>query len=322
MPDSERLLIVAPADYPLQLQGSPHLDRLAPYGDVVVYPDLPGSEAETLERVRDAAVILNSHGSFKWPGALLRQLPKLRLISMCSVGTDGVDKAAARELGITVCNQGNGTPPIVAEHEFALMLAVAKRLTQHTAAIKAGRWGHEEGVTLAGKTVGIIGTGKSGAVMARLCKAIGMDVAAWSFNPNAELAKDVPLTYMSLDELLMRADVVSIHTALSSDTRHLLGAEQFARMKDGAILVNGARGPVVETEALVAALRSGKLFGAGLDVFEQEPLPAGHPLTAFENVVLTPHIADGTPEGFDALNRDAVENVIAFLEGRPQNVVE
>jgi D-3-phosphoglycerate dehydrogenase len=321
MPDSPRVRIVAPADYPLQLQGSPHLDRLAPFGEVVVYPDLPRDDAETLKRVRDADVILNSHGSFKWTAAILRQLPKLRLISMCSVGTDGVDKAAARELGITVCNQGKGTPPIVAEHEFALMLAVAKRLAQHTAAMKAGHWGHEEGVTLRGKTAGIVGTGKSGAVMARLCAAIGMHVVAWSFNPNPGLAAEVPLTYVSLEDLLARSDVVSIHTALSADTHHLLGPDQFARMKPGAILVNGARGPVVDTEALVDALRSGKLFGAGLDVFEQEPLPPGHALLGFDNVVLTPHIADGTPEGFDALNRDAVDNVIAFLEGHPQNVV-
>jgi phosphoglycerate dehydrogenase-like enzyme len=220
-----------------------------------------------------------------------------------------------------VCNQGGGTAPIVAEHEFALMLAAAKRLAYQTAELKAGRWAPGEHMTLRGKTLGVVGTGNTGAEMARLARAIGMEVIAWTFRPSDERARALGVRNVTLDELLATADVVSLHVALTPETRHLIAARELALMKPGAILVNGARGAVVDTDALVAALRSGHLGGAGLDVFETEPLPAGHPLLALDQVVLTPHNADATPEGMDLLNRVAVDNVIAFLEGRPQNVV-
>ncbi len=318
---SERIRIVVPADSPAQVQGSPHLALLEPLGDVKVYNDRPRTQAEQVERARGAAVLINSHGSVKWPREVLEQLPGLRLISLCSVGTDCVDLDAARELGITVCNQGGKTAPIVAEHEFALMLAVAKRLAEYTISLKAGGWGGKELVTLRGKTAGIVGTGNSGRTMAELCRAIGMNVVAWTFTPDQAWAKEKGIRYASFDEVLRESDVVSLHVGLSERTRHLIGAEQFAMMKRGAIFVNGSRGPVVDTNALLAALQDGTLYGAGLDVFEEEPLPPGHPILTFENVVLTPHIADATPEGFEGLNIDAIENVVAFLEGRPQNVV-
>lgn len=318
---TDRIRIVVPADYPAQIQGSPHLALLEPYGDVEIFSDRPKSQAEQVERARGAAVLINSHGAIKWPREVLEQLPGLRLISLCSVGTDCVDLDAARELGIMVCNQGGKTAPIVAEHEFALMLAVAKRLGEYTIKLKAGGWGGRELVTLRGKTAGIIGTGNSGRTMAELCQAIGMNVVAWSFNPNENWASSRGIGYVPFDEALRVSDVVSVHVGLSDRTRHLIGKDQFGMMKRGAIFVNGSRGPVVDTEALLVALQDGTLFGAGLDVFEQEPLPPGHPITTLENVVLTPHIADATPEGFAALNIDAVENVVAFLEGRPQNVV-
>lgn len=318
---TERIRIVVPADYPAQVQGSPHLSLLEPYGDVEIFSDRPATHAEQVARAHGAAVIINSHGAIKWPREVLEQLPGLRLISLCSVGTDCVDLEAARELGITVCNQGGKTAPIVAEHEFALMLAVAKRLAEYTISLKGGGWGGAELVTLRGKTAGIIGTGNSGRHMAELCRAIGMDVVAWTFNPDEAWAGDKGVRYASFEDVLREADVVSLHVGLSDRTRHLIGRAQFAMMKRGVIFVNGSRGPVVDTEALLEALRDGTLFGAGLDVFEQEPLPAGHPIFGFDNVVLTPHIADATPEGFEALNIDAIENVVAFLEGRPQNVV-
>lgn len=318
---TERIRIVVPADSPAQVQGSPHLALLEPYGDVEIFSDRPASHAEQVERARGAAVIINSHGAIKWPRAVLEQLPELRLISLCSVGTDCVDLDAARDLGITVSNQGGKTAPIVAEHEFSLMLAVAKRLAEYTISLKAGGWHGPELVTLRGKTAGIIGTGNSGRHMAELCRAIGMNVVAWTFNPDEAWATERGVRYAAFEDVLREADVVSVHVGLSERTRHLIGAQQFGTMKRGAIFVNGSRGPVVDTEALMEALRNGTLFGAGLDVFEQEPLPPGHPILEFDNVVLTPHIADATPEGFEALNIDAIENVVAFLEGRPQNVV-
>ena len=320
-PGSERVRIVVPGDHPPQIAGSPHLARLEPHGDVTLHGDRPRTLEEQLARVRDAEVILNSRDALQWRAETLRRLPGLRLISLCAVGTDSIDLKTARELGVTVSNQGGSTAPIVAEHEFALMLAVAKRLAYQTAELKAGRWEAGRNITLSGKTLGVVGTGNTGSAMARLASAIGMEVVAWTFHPSPERARAIGVRYVELDELLRSSDVVSLHVALSERTRHLLGARELTLMKPGALLVNGSRGAVVETGALVEALRSGHLAGAGLDVFEQEPLPADHPLLALEQVVLTPHNADATPEGMDHLNRVAVDNIIAFLEGRPQNVV-
>ena len=201
------------------------------------------------------------------------------------------------------------------------MLATARRLGDSTRDIRAGEWPEGQLMTLRGKTVGIVGTGNSGLQMARLCRALGMDVVAWSFHPKPEEARAIGFRYLELDELLRQSHVVSLHVGLSEQTRGMIGAPQFALMHEGTILVNGSRGPVVENGALVEALRSGKLAGAGLDVFDPEPLPARHPLTGLPNVVMSPHAADATPEGFDLLNQTVVDNIIAFLEGKPRNVV-
>jgi D-3-phosphoglycerate dehydrogenase len=157
--------------------------------------------------------------------------------------------------------------------------------------------------------------------MARLGRALGMDVVAWTFHPEPARAAGLGVRYVALDDLLRTADVISLHVRLSPESRGLIGARELGLMKPGAILVNTARGPVVDTDALVAALESGRLAGAGLDVFDTEPLPPNHPILTCEQVVLTPHNADQTPEGMDILNAGVVDNVIAFLEGRPQNVV-
>jgi len=316
-----RLRIVVPGDYPLQVAGSPHLERLKPLAEVIIYPDIPQTLDERIARVRGADVVINSHGSMRWPAEVLERLAGVRLFALCSVGTDAVDLAAAARLGITVCNQGDSTAAIVAEHEFALMLATARRLGDSTRDIRAGGWPEGQLMTLRGKIAGIIGTGNSGLHMARLCKALGMEVVAWSFHPKPEKAAEAGFRYVEFDDLLRIADVVSLHVGLSETTRGLLGTPQFALMKRGAILVNGSRGAVVEMDALVAALGSGHLGGAGLDVVDPEPLPAGHPLSRLENVVLSPHAADATPEGFELLNSTTVDNIIAWAEGRPRNVV-
>lgn len=315
------VVIVIPGDDPPQIQGSPHLDRLRPYGEVRLHTDRPATPEETLERVRDAVCLVNTRGAIKWPREALLALPRLRMATVCGIGTDSFDLATARERGIVICNIPGKTAPIVAEHAFGLMLAVAKRAHYQTARLKAGRWGGIDNVYLHGKTLGVVGTGAIGSAMARLGRAIGMHVVAWTFRPTADRAAELGVRYVELDELLRTSDVVSLHVRLTPESRGLLGARELGLMKPGAILVNTARGPVVDTDALVAALHGGRLGGAGLDVFDTEPLPAGHPILACEQVVLTPHNADQTPEGMDLLNAGVVDNVIAFLEGRPQNVV-
>ena len=319
MPD--RLRIVIPGDDPPQMQGSPHLRRLEEYGEVILYTDRPETAEEKIDRVRGAGVMINSRGLVKWPGDVLRALPDLRMIATCSIGVDNFDLAVARESGIVICNQPGRTAPVVAEHAFGLMFALAKRAAYFTGAMKAGQWPRLDSYYLRGKTLGVIGTGPIGSEMARMARSVGMDVMAWTYHPSDERAREIGVTYVELDELFQKSDVISLHVMLTDESRHMIDANVLERMKPGALLINCGRGGLVDTDALVGALRSGHLGGAALDVFETEPIPADHPLLDMEHVVLTPHCADMTPEGVDLLNEGAVDNVIAFLEGRPQNVV-
>ena len=316
-----RATIVVPGDAPIQIAGSPHLSKLEPYGEVVIHSDRPQSSAEKVERAKDADVIMNTRGAVSWREEELSRLPKLKLIATCSIGTDMIDLEGARRRGIAVCNQPGRTAPVVAEHMFGLMFAAAKRAAFLTAGMKAGQWPRKDNVMLRGKVLGVVGTGAIGAEIARLAGAIGMEVIAWTFHPSQERAEKLGVRYVELDHLLQTADVVSLHVALTKDTENLIGERELNLMKPGALLLNGARGAVIDTPALVAALNSGHLGGAGIDVFDTEPPPADYPLFSCEQVVLTPHCADMTPEGVDLLNSGVVENVIAFLEGRPQNQV-
>ena len=318
---SDRVNILVPGDDPPQIGGSPHLERLQPYGELTLHTTRPQDKAEQIERARGFQVIINSRGSVTWRQDELRALPDLRMITTCSIGTDMIDLTVAKELSIVVSNQPGRTAPVVAEHMFGLLFTVAKRAAFQTAEVRAHKWTRRMNLGVQGKVLGIVGTGNIGAEMARLGKALGMEVIAWTFNPSPERARQLGVRFVGLDELLGQADYVSLHVALTHDTRHLIGEAQLARMKSGAVLLNGARGPVVDLDALAAVLDAGHLAGAGLDVFPDEPFEADHPIKNCEQVVLTPHAADQTPEGVDLLNGGAVDNVIAFLEATPQNNV-
>ena len=318
---STRAKIVVPGDNPPQIQGSPHLERLAPYGDVTLYTDRPESLEEQIDRTKDADVIMNTRGIVTWYAEALHQVPKLRLIATCSIGTDNIDLDTARELGVVICNQPGRTAPVVAEHGFGLMFAAAKRAAFMTSAVKEGGWPRMDNIYLQDKTLGIIGTGHIGAEMARLGRAIGMNVIAWTFNPSPERAAQLGVQYVELDELLQTSDVVSLHVKLTDDSREMIGQQELELMKPNALLINVARGDIVNTDALIESLNSGHLGGAAIDVYDEEPPPANHPLLACEQVILSPHCADMTPEGVELLNEGIVDNVIAFLEGKPQNVV-
>jgi D-3-phosphoglycerate dehydrogenase len=318
---SEGVNILVPGDDPPQIADSPQLDRLQSYGDVTLHTTRPADKAEQIDRARDFQVVINSRGSTTWREPELRALPDLKMITTCSIGTDMIDLAAAKQLGIVVSNQPGRTAPVVAEHMFGLLFSIAKRAAFQTAEIRAHRWTRRMNLGVQGKILGIVGVGNIGAEMARLGQAMGMDVIAWTFHPTAERAQKLGVRFVALDELLEQSDYVSLHVALTDDTHHLIGESQLARMKSEAVLLNGARGAVVDLDALARALDSGHLAGAGLDVFPDEPFEVDHPIKQCEQVVLTPHAADQTPEGVDLLNGGAVDNVIAFLEGKPQNNV-
>ena len=315
------MIVVIPADDPVQIGDSPHLERLRPRAELHVFRDRPSSPDEQVERVKDADILINSRGQVKWPAPLLARLPRLKMITTCSIGTDSIDLEAARERGIVVSNIPGRTAPVVAEHAFGLMFAAAKRVAFQTSELKSGRWTRAENIYLAGKTLGVIGTGAIGREMIRLGKAIGMNTVAWTFHPSADRANELGVEFVELDQLLSSADVVSVHVRLSPDSRGLIGSTEISRMKRGSLLVNTARGDIVDRDALIAALNNGHLGGAALDVFAQEPLPPNDPILKCQQVVITPHNADQTPEGIDLLNGGAVDNVLAFLDGKPQNVV-
>jgi len=319
--NNSKKLIVVPADSPTQIKGSPHLELLKKHAEVKVYADFPSTQAEKIRRVENADILINSRSSLHWSRDEFKSLPKLKMMSTCSVGTDGLDVDAAKEVGIIICNQPGTNAPFVSEHAIALMLAVAKRTSFYTAQLKSGVWFHVDGVYLAGKTLGIIGTGNIGKLTAEKAKALGLNVIAWTYNPNLDWSKSTGVEYVSLDELLKKSDVVSLHTRLSPDSEGLIGEKEIQLMKPGALLINVGRGPLIDTTAMVSALHSGHLGGAGLDVFDVEPLTKDHPIFDCENVVLTPHTADVVPEGVDVLNFGAVENVLAFLKGNPVNIV-
>lgn len=316
---SDRPLIVIPGDEPTQLAGSPHLERLKAYGEVVLYRDRPTNDGEKIRRARDAVCLINSRGSLTWPAQVLRQLPQLKMFAICGIGTDAIDLSVARELGVDVRNLPGRTAGIVAEHALGLLLAISKRAWYQTNELKQGRWAAGENIYLRGKTLGLLGAGPIAAEMARLALAIGMQVQAWTFRPSPERAQQMGMRFVEFEELLATSDCLSLHVKLSDQTRGLIGERELRLLRPGSLLVNTARGAIIDTAALVEALDSGHLAGAGIDVFDQEPLDADHPLLACQQVVLTPHNADQTPEGMELLNSGVVDNVIAFFEGREVN---
>ncbi len=290
------------------------LQRLAPLD---YYATLPGPEERLIERIAAAEVVLNIRASTRFTARVLTACPKLRMLSVWGTGTDHVDLVAAAERGVLVTDTPGVSAVSIAEHALALMLAVARRIPRMDASTRRGEWVRGQSIQLRGKTCGVIGLGAVGRQFARLAAAIGMRVVAWTMHPSPMEGVEL----MPLEELYRRSDVVSVHLRLSPETTGFLGAREFAMMKPGAILINTARGAIVDEAAMLDALRGGRLAGAGLDVFSTEPLPPGHPLLAFENVVLTPHCAGITPEALEAGLRMAVENIRAFLAGHPEHLV-
>jgi D-3-phosphoglycerate dehydrogenase len=309
--------VVVPDDCPPVLALSPALQTLRDKAAVEYFDTLPGSEERLTERIREAEVAVNIRSSSKFTAKVFESCSRLRLVSVWGTGTDNIDLPAAARRGVTVTNTPGVSAFSVAEHALALTLAVARRIPAQDAAVRAGAWPRGQGVELRGKTLGIVGLGAIGRRFAELGRAIGMRVVAWTMHPDASLGFEL----VELDELLRSSDVVSLHVRLSPQTVGMFGAREFGRMKHGAILVNTARGPIVDEAALLEALASKRIAGAGLDVFSVEPLPPGHPLTKLPNVVLTPHSAGITPEALEAGLQLAVSNVWSFLEGNPVNVV-
>lgn len=315
------MLIVVPDDNPPVLAGTPALERLRTIGEVRLY-DSDATDPKTLiDRLREADVALNIRGRTLFTAEALGACPKLKLISIWGTGTDNVDLPAAAARGVTVTNTPGANAIAVAEHTVALMLAVAKQLVPADQAMRQGGWPRNLVPQLRGKRLGLVGTGLIGREVAAMARGLGMEVVAWTFHPSARLADSLGLRYVELDELLRTSDIVSLHLRATPETRHFLGRARLAMLKPGAILVNTARGALIHEAALVECLQEKRIACAGLDVFEAEPLPAGHPLLGLPNVLLTPHAAGMTPEVIQNGLAMAVENIENFQKGSPAHVV-
>jgi phosphoglycerate dehydrogenase-like enzyme len=289
--------------------------------EVVAFRDHLHEIDAVAKRLADFEVVVAMRERTAFPRALLEKLPKLRLLVTTGMRNASIDMKAAADRGVTVCGT-TGLPYPTAELTWGLVLALFRRIAVEDRATREGKWQTTLGLGLNGKTLGVIGLGTLGSRVARYGKAFEMEVLAWSQNLTAERAAEVGATLVGKDELLRRADVVSIHLVLSDRARGLLGARELALMKRTAYLVNTSRGPIVDEAALIRALQDGTIAGAGLDVFEPEPLALDHPFRKLPNTVVTPHLGYVTEETYRIFFGHALEDVQAFLRGAPVRVLK
>lgn len=296
------------------------LARVHGVGGFAIHTGEPENEDDFIDRIGDANAVMLGWGM---PVDVMRAARKLELIAFIGIGAGNfVDLDEAARRGITVCNAPGYADNTVAEHALAMILATARHLGRLDRALRAGRWDQSlPALELRGKRLGLVGFGGIGARLAELARGIGMNVRAWTRNPDAGRAERHGIEFTTLETILRESDVLSVHVALTAQTRNLLDARALELMKSGTMLVNTARGEIVDENALLAALRSGHIAAAGLDVYGDEPLPAGHALLELDNVLLTPHVAYNTPEATEALLDISIDNVVHYYGDGPVNVV-
>jgi glyoxylate reductase len=301
--------------------------RLAAEVEVELWPgdDPPPPNVLAGEASKSDGILVNIADGVD--AALLAEAPKLRIVSQMAVGYDNIDVAAATHQGVLVTNTPGVLTDATADIAFALLLAQARRLPEGVRAIKAGEWGEWKpwfllGRDLTGKTLGIIGLGEIGKAVARRALGFGMRVIYNSRTRKPEVEAELGIEWREMAMLLAQSNYVSLHMALNDETRGMIGAPELAAMKPDAVLINTARGGVVDQPALIEALRSGGIGGAGLDVFESEPLASDHPLLGLDNVVVAPHLGSATVETRTRMSDLAVDNLLAFFRGaRPPQCV-
>ncbi len=270
----------------------------------------------------DMLCLLRERTAF--PRALIERLPNLKFVALTGMRAGSLDSKALAERGIPVSNTRSGNSTyLTSELAWGLIINAARDMAKGERNMRAGRWheGLAPGIGLQGKRLGVIGLGKIGARVAAAGKVFGMDVVAWSQNLTAEKAAEAGASYLSKEDLLGTSDIVSLHLVLSDRTRGIIGAKELATMKPTAILVNVSRGPLVDEKAMLGALKSGRIAHAALDVYDREPLPADHPLRKMENVTLSPHLGYVNDENLRGFYGDALENIEAFLAGKPIRVI-
>jgi phosphoglycerate dehydrogenase-like enzyme len=294
--------------------------RLPAGVELAVFRDHLAEAEAVAARLADFDVVVAMRERTPFPRALLERLPRLRLLVTTGMRNAAIDLKAAADRGVVVCGTA-GLPYPTAELAWGLVLSLMRRIPREDRATREGRWQETVGLGLNGKTLGVLGLGTLGTRVARFGRAFEMEVLAWSQNLTAERAAEHGAVRVERDELLARSDVVSIHLVLSERTRGLIGARELGLMKRTAYLVNTSRGPIVDEAALVRALRDGTIAGAGLDVYDEEPLPHEHPLRGLPNTVITPHLGYVTEETYRVFYGQALEDILAFLRGEPVRVL-
>ena len=291
--------------------------------DVTIFQEAFGDEDDAAAQLADFDIVLSMRERTPLPASLINRLPKLRMLGMTGARNASLDTPACTARGIVVSHTVGGgyTDSATAELALGLLIAAARGIPKADENMRHEMFqmGVPVGIGLAGKTMGIMGLGRLGGYMARYCLALRMNVIAWSQNLTAERCKEVGVTLVSKEDLMHDSDAISIHLVLSPRSRGLVGAKDIALMKHGAILINTSRGPIIDEEAMLAALQENRIIAA-LDVYDREPLPRDHPLRRLSNTVLVPHLGYGVKETWEGFYPQMIENALAFMDGTPVRV--
>jgi phosphoglycerate dehydrogenase-like enzyme len=301
--------------------GAAPIERLRERVELTIHTDQAPSRDETLRRLAGAEIVVANRERTRFDAATFEALPDLRLIAQTGDGCLHIDLPAASRAGVLVSATPSGSRASMVELTIGLMIAAMRRFGEQDRALRAGRWTNYIGQALEGKTLGVVGVGRLGSRVGKVAQALGMRVIAAGIFLTPERAEEHGFEYRSLDELCSEADVISVHVRLTELTRGLIGASHLARMKPTAVLVNTARGPIVDEGALAGALRSRRIAGAALDVYGQEPLPPNHPLLSCETALLTAHTGWVTDNNYQRFVAGIAENITAYLDGQPQHVI-
>ena len=292
-------------------------------GDVEIkaFNEHLGAGQSVIAALKDYAIVVAMRERTAFPRAVIEALPNLKLLITTGMRNASIDTEAAKARGVTVCGTGSFGSP-TSGIAIGLMLELTRHIGYENARLHAGAtWQSTIGPDLEGMTLGILGLGKLGARTAAIAKAFGMKVIAWSQNLTAERCQEVGVGHVGKDDLFRQSDFITIHNVLSARSRGMIGAKEFGLMKPSAFLINTSRGPIVDEAAMLAALRDKKIAGAGLDVFDTEPLPLDHPLRKMDNVVLTPHLGYVSEQNYKHYFAGVVEDIRGFLDGKPVRVM-
>jgi D-3-phosphoglycerate dehydrogenase len=307
-------------DYQNTALNSADWSSVSSQADIEVFNDHIHDEDAVAERLQGFEIICAMRERTPFPRSLIEKLPNLKLIISSGMRNRGIDIDAAKENDVIVCGTKSVGKP-TAELAWGLILGLARKIPAEDSNVRAGGWQQTVGEGLIGKTLGIAGLGNLGSRMAQIAKAFDMNVIAWSQNLTQERCDEFDVQLVSKDQLMAQSDFLTIHLILSDRTRGVIGSDDLARMKSTAYIVNTARGPIIDEDALVDCLQRKTIGGAGIDVFSVEPLPADHPFRGLDNTVITPHLGYVEEESYGAYFRGYVEAIDAFLQGEPKNFI-